>query len=802
MFMKHHDQAKEKTRMCDMRGVCEHFLYGRCWFAHDENEKRCLSYATSGMCPCPKARQADGKFRCPDGLHTRAGSGIQQVFSNKPNGEFVELNQLPNAESDGTRPRAPMPTYLKALPSYFLPEEIEHCIAQSKAELRDPVKRAELLRAIDALLRSKLPTNDTPLTGQNYRSVLPTLLFIDEAQKFNDMRRYDVADAEVKYEVRNGMWSIKVPSLAEKRPSVLRGDLIKLHDRGVNGSKGRVHNGYVHFVNLDTVVVSFGGEIFEWVGPYNVYFMLMRTQWRCQHRAILESEVFIDASCVAPIPVPDTQHPNAEALETAVANLTDMQSAFVAKLFHESRGLHLLWGPPGTGKTTTLVRAAYALALADPSASILIAAPSNAAVDVITSRLVEKFPQLMERMLRVNSLTRSAKDVSADVVSVCTRVDSGSFTFPTQDQLQRAGRIILSTISTCARIDSVLGYDAKPFDFIIIDEAGQATETELLLVCPMARQGTTRFLIAGDHKQLGPILPPALVNVQAAQSPLIRLMNDPDCQPCITMLDDNFRSLPGIIEMFNPTYGNRLRACAVIPPEQMRYVDRAYQHVQGAGLKNANGEGDNVSFPVLFLHSDGKEAREEDSPSWMNITEANIVRVLVNFLAAQGTKSGDIVILSPYAKQVKKINGMLHNDFNGAPGRPVASSIEMFQGKEAPVVVLSCVRSSQTAEITQDVNRHLGFLKQPQRLNVAVSRPKALLVIVGNANTLMADTEWRRILVLLWDRNAIFEAHGCHSSVRDPSLCDPQNFLDGAVSQPQGEQRQETADEVVYSRAE
>jgi helicase MOV-10 len=789
--------------MCPRMPRCKYYLRDRCWFAHDEAEKRCLSYATSGTCPFPKERQADGKFRCHDGLHTRAGSGIQQVFSNKPNGEFVELNQLPNAASDGTRPRAPMPTYLKALPSYFLPEEIEHCIAQSKAELRDPGKRAELLRAIDALLRSKLPTNDTPLTGQNYRSVLPTLLFIDEAQKFNDMRRYDVADAEVKYEVCNRMWSIKVPSLAEKRPSVLRGDLIKLHDRGVDGSRGRVHNGYVHFVNLDTVVVSFGGERLEWVGPYNVYFMLMRTQWRCQHRAILESEVFIDASCVAPIPVPD-KHQNAEALEAAVASLTDMQSAFVAKLFHESRGLHLLWGPPGTGKTTTLVRAAYALALANPSASILIAAPSNAAVDVITSRLVEKFPQLMERMLRINSLTRSAKDVSADVVSVCTRVDSGSFTFPTQDQLQRAGRIILSTISTCARIDSVLGYDAKPFDFIIIDEAGQATETELLLVCPMARQGTTRFLVAGDHKQLGPILPPALVNVQAAQSPLIRLMNDPDCQPCITMLDDNFRSLPGIIEMFNPTYGNRLRACAVIPAQQMRYVDRAHQYVhQRACLKSAaSGEGDNVSFPVLFIHSDGKEEREEDSPSWMNMAEANIVCDLVNFLAAQGTEPGDIVILSPYAKQVKKLNGKLHYDFNAAPGRPVASSIEMFQGKEAPVVVLSCVRSSQTAEITQDVKRHLGFLKQPQRLNVAVSRPKALLVIVGNANTLMADTEWRRILVLLWDRNAIFMAHSCHSSVHDPHLCDPQNSLDRVVSQPQGEQRQETADEVVYSSAE
>jgi superfamily I DNA and/or RNA helicase len=93
-------------------------------------------------------------------------------------------------------------------------------------------------------------------------------------------------------------------------------------------------------------------------------------------------------------------------------------------------------------------------------------------------------------------------------------------------------------------------------------------------------------------------------------------------------------------------------------------------------------------------------------------------------------------------------------------------------------------------------------LKQPQRLNVAVSRPKALLVIVGNANTLMADTEWRRILVLLWDRNAVFEARSCRSSVHDPNSCDPQNSLDGTMSQPQGEQRQETADEVVYSRAE
>jgi helicase MOV-10 len=804
MYSMFHDEAKEQTRMCPRMPHCKFYSYGDCWFAHEESELRCESFATAGSCPLPKERQSDGKLRCPRGLHTRAGSSIQQVFSNKADDEFVGLVDLPEAVSDGSRPRAAMPMYSKALASFFLPEEIDECIAQSKEELRDSRKRAALLLAIETLLRRQLPTNDAPLTGQNFRTVLQTLLFVDEAQKISDMRRYDVANADLQYQSHSRMWSIKVPSLAEKRPSVLRGDVIKLHDRGTND----VHNGYVHFVNLDEVVVSFGGETLIWQGPYDVYFMLTRTQWRCQHRAITESTVFIDDACSTSAVVARNHH-NTQALTQAVISLTEMQAAFVAKLFHEPRGLHLLWGPPGTGKTTTLVRSIYALALANPDASILVAAPSNAAVDVITSRLVSKFPQLMERLLRVNSLTRATKDVAADILKVCTQPESGSFSFPGRDRLQRGGRIILSTLNTCARIDSVVGYDANHFDFIVIDEAGQATETELLLVCPMARHGATRFLIAGDHKQLGPILPSALVNIHAARSPLIRLMTDPGCRPCITMLDDNFRSLPGIIEMFNPTYDNRLRARAVIPQQQMQYVERAYQHVcQSQNMPRVRHSDDDaaaadVSFPVIFIHSDGQEQREEDSPSWMNMAEANIVCELVTFLAARGsTHHGDIVVLSPYAKQVKKINGKLHHDFNGDVNRPVASSIEMFQGKEAPVVVLSCVRSSQKMEIVQDVNRHLGFLKQPQRLNVAVSRPKALLVIVGNANTLMADAEWRRILILLWDRNTIFVARSCRSlTVHDPNVW-AQKLMGDAIVQEPHNMRDETAEEVVYSRAE
>ncbi len=133
--------------------------------------------------------------------------------------------------------------------------------------------------------------------------------------------------------------------------------------------------------------------------------------------------------------------------------------------------------------------------------------------------------------------------------------------------------------------------------------------------------------------------------------------------------------------------------------------------------------------------------READSPSWCNVNEAHmLISVGFDLHDRHGVPFSDIAIISPYRKQVLKISGILHAHNERSPGVKSinVSTVELFQGHESRVVVvllllLSCVRNCSVETVETDVQFSIGFLKQPLRANVALSRAKSLLVIAGNA---------------------------------------------------------------------
>jgi len=803
--MAFHDPKLEKTRMCRDHPECEGSSWTCHLFAHSEEEIRCSFFATQGYCPLPAKRDSAGILRCWKGKHTTISGSIQYLYRTPDEMKrIVELNQLPS-RSEGTRPLTACPTYVVPLPFYHLPDDLAACIAQNKCELRDRDLRNRFQKAIRGhLCRALLPQQSDPtafsacsqtaLTASNFRRVLSAILFVEQAHQLNDMRRYDIDNADLQYQSHNNKWQVKVPSLAEKRPSVLRGDRILLFDVGLQ----RVHTGYVHFVNLDSVDVDFDNAV-EYRGPYDVYFQLPLTTWRIQHRALESASIFLDSSLAAVTP----QIQEAPAWPAAVS-LTETQRSFVHSLFLNPRRLHILWGPPGTGKTTTLVEAIAAIRSAGSNPPrILLVAPSNTAADLLVERLVKRHPWLSSQLLRVHSLTRSVKDVKPEVVAVSPTTIGGSFEFPTLEQV-RGKSIIVATLSTSSRVYSVVGSTIK-FDFVICDEAGQATETELLLPLCMAHS-ESRIILAGDPKQLGPVLPPILASLPSAHSPLVRLVADPGCQPCVTMLVDNFRSHQTIVDLFNPTYENRLIARAREDPNHALHVEVLKKFIREEhhhptllqGEKPAAAVAEDNDHRAIFLHcNSGKETQEQDSPSWLNMEEARIVTDLVRALPDAARAMS--VALTPYAKQVKKLQGKFHaENLSGAK----ASSVEMFQGQEMPFVFLSCVRSANCNEIDADVSRHLGFLRQPQRLNVAISRPKSMLIIVGNMDTLCLDPTWQRICCMLATRRCVYTCK--YSTPPKPEswrvAADLPRPIATSADPSTGEEA--TPDDIVYSRLE
>lgn len=150
-------------------------------------------------------------------------------------------------------------------------------------------------------------------------------------------------------------------------------------------------------------------------------------------------------------------------------------------------------------------------------------------------------------------------------------------------------------------------------------------------------------------------------------------------------------------------------------------------------------------FPLIFHGVEGQDSREGNSPSWFNSEECQIVKQYVDKLT-KGTRSNrvradEIGIVSPYHKQVQKISMLLRQYNHDCK----VGSVEEFQGSEKRVIIISTVRSS-VEYLGFDTKHKLGFVSNPKRFNVAITRAQALLIIVGNPYVLEQDEDWTSLI--------------------------------------------------------
>ena len=273
--------------------------------------------------------------------------------------------------------------------------------------------------------------------------------------------------------------------------------------------------------------------------------------------------------------------------------------------------------------------------------------------------------------------------------------------------------------ATTTGLDSqVLG--ARRFDLAVIDEACQSTEPGCWL--PILR--CDRVVLAGDHCQL----PPTVVSREAAA--------------------EGFGV--SLFERLMALYGPRHRPAA----------ERAVSHARSRSWSFSSGEfyeGDLeadasvrghlladlpgvagvplTGTPLEFLDTAGAgfdEELEPDGESRLNRQEAELVERKVQELIAAGLSAGDVAVVAPYAAQVRLLRERL-----AAPGLEI-DSVDGFQGREKEAVVISLVRSNPRGEI--------GFLGDVRRMNVALTRARRKLVVVGDGATLAGHPFYQRMI--------------------------------------------------------
>lgn len=378
-------------------------------------------------------------------------------------------------------------------------------------------------------------------------------------------------------------------------------------------------------------------------------------------------------------------------------HLTDSQRTSVNQVLSGGR-VRLIHGPPGTGKTHTLVHLAMALARAGHS--VLVTADSNAAVDNLVVGLRRNGSLAVRIGHAVNLRDEAAEAARIDPMEAPPFVRWAA----------QQGIIVATTNYGAFRyIDPKGGMSPFVFDYVIHDEAGQATAPSSLAAVMRGR----RLVLAGDPKQL----PPTVVSMDAKEAGLD------------VTLFERIESLTGHgrTRMLETQFRMRTEIAAF---SNARYYEGKLKTDESA----AKQEGLPDLPAAAFQHVTGRENERQRNGSISNDFEVACVADLVEkFTPACREKGWTMAVLTPYQAQREAIRRRL-------PDTEV-STVDGAQGREWDVVLYSTVRSNP--------QHRLGFVEDERRLNVAVTRAKRNFILVGDERTVADNSAFSALLSAL-----------------------------------------------------
>lgn len=452
--------------------------------------------------------------------------------------------------------------------------------------------------------------------------------------------------------------------------------------------------------------------------------------------------------------------------------LNRTQEAGVNKVLW-AKDVAIIHGPPGTGKTTTLVEAINETLRRE--SQVLVCAQSNMAVDWISEKLVDRGIHVLRigNPARVNdkmlSFTYERRFEShpdyPDLWSIrkAIRELQGARRHSTEQWHQKMDRLKSRATELEIRINNDLFnaahviactlvgssswlLEGKKFSTLFIDEAAQALEAACWI--PMRRAG--RVILAGDHCQL----PPTVKSYEAmkgglGKSLMERLVeNHPEA---VTLLNTQYRMNEEIMRFSSDWfYNGEMTAAPEVRYRGILDYDTPIEWLDTSVISSAltgQTEDDQVQEPETDLETEKtfKEAIAGNSFGRINKDEALLTLLtLQNYITKIGKERFldekiDVGVISPYRAQVQYLRHLIKRTPFFRPFRRSISvdTVDGFQGQERDVIVISLVRSNEEGNI--------GFLRDLRRMNVAITRARMKLIIIGDLPTLSAHPFYRRL---------------------------------------------------------
>jgi regulator of nonsense transcripts 1 len=426
-----------------------------------------------------------------------------------------------------------------------------------------------------------------------------------------------------------------------------------------------------------------------------------------------------------------------------------------------TRRLTLIQGPPGTGKTYTAIEL-LAIMVKHNVGPILATADSNVAVDNLLQGLLDKGirairigqpvkvrEQLREATLAAqmaqhsmnedidaifsenNEIKRSLNRLKGKEKGMAHRDMNKNWKEIRAMENQIIEELIDSAevvVATCIGVAHRSIGDRR-FPIVLIDEATQATEPATMV--PIIR-GARQLILIGDHKQL----PPTIISKRAEDAGLVRSLFERlvDAGIAPFVLRTQYRMHPCISEFPSARFYEGLLENGV----------SAEERPTPAGFIWPNWD-----LPIAFIPIESIEGTDVENASRYNLDEAaKVVEIVQKLLETKDILPNEIGVITPYNGQVRLLTD--HFDRLGGIGKdePFSGleirSVDGYQGREKEIIIFSTVRANDQGE--------LGFLTDKRRLNVALTRAKRGLIIVGNPQTLRRDETWKSWLEWIEER--------------------------------------------------